>query len=189
MRFSRTALRACIGAVAAWTMALFLGGCGAGVVGTGSGTDDGDNDGIRYTPLPVCEASFAVPHLACPPDGADFDIGTQAVQWADANKSNGGAAVRAWIAVQTMTLQVPCGHISFTGNWGSLQDGSLAFIGRYTDATTNSSRPALVHVLPASSDPDSVGWLQMLDASGSELFGPWQVRRVDGTVRFAACAP
>ncbi|MFT3955692.1 MAG: hypothetical protein QM722_15295 [Piscinibacter sp.] len=189
MRFSRTALRACIGTVAAWTLALTLGGCGAGVVGTGSGTDDDVIKDILYTPLPLCEASFAATRLDCPPDGADFDIGTAAVQWSDTNKSSSGAAVLARLEVQTMTLQMPCAQVSFRGNWGALQDGSLAFVGRYTAATTIESRPAIVHVLPAPNEPDAVGWLQVVDASGTELFGPWLVRRVEGNVVFGECAP
>lgn len=187
MRFIRTAWRACIGAVAACTVVLGLAGCGAGVVGTGSGTDDDDTDDILYTPTPLCEASFAAAHLACPPDGADFDIGTATVQWSDANKENGGAAVLARLEIQTMSLQVPCTQTNFLGNWGKLNDGTFGFVGRYTAKDSQSSRPAIVYLLPAPNEPDAVGWLQVMDNSGSELFGPWLVRRVDGTVTFGQC--
>ena len=54
MRFPRSARGACIGALAALLVLLALGGCGGGVVGTGSGTgDDGTRD-IQYMPLGVC---------------------------------------------------------------------------------------------------------------------------------------
>lgn len=188
MRFSRTALRACIGAAAAWTVVLLLGGCGAGVVGTGSGTDENGLGDIIYTPLPVCEADFAARHLACGADGASFDVGTAAVQWADANKSNGGASVLARVAVQTLRLQLACNELRFEGNWGELPDGTRAFVGRYTPLGESKALPAMLNVLPAPNEPDAVGWLQLSDPTGSALAGPWLVRRVDGSVEFGACA-
>lgn len=189
MRFSRTALRACIGALAAWTMALALGGCGAGVVGTGSGTgDDGDED-IEFTALPVCYAAFAAANLACPAPGNTPELGTATVSWADANKSNEGASALAILELNTMSLQVPCSEVSFLGNWGSRADGTRGFFGRYMGPSVVGSRPAIVLVLPAPNEPDAAGWLEMVDESGSKLFGPWLVRRVEGDVAFGQCPP
>jgi hypothetical protein len=189
MRFSRTAWRACFGAVAACLVLVAFSGCGAGVVGTGSGTDDDGDGDIRYTPGAVCKSPFAEASLACLSDGKDPSRGTAAVTWADANKSNGSASVLAALEGNSMSIQAPCSELTFLGNWGSLEDGTLAFVGRYLSPQAPAGRPAIALVLPAPNEPDAVGWLQVMDSSGSTLFGPWLVRRVDGRVRFAECVP
>ena len=63
------------------------------------------------------------------------------------------------------------------------------FVGRYVSPAAPEGKPAVVLVLPAPAEPTAVGWLEMVDASGATLFGPWLMRRVDGDLRFAACAP
>ena len=119
----------------------------------------------------------------------DPDRGTAAVQWSDANKDNGGATVLAVPQVNGIELQLPCSRMSFTGRWGELQDGSQAFVGRATTPDTPDGLPAVLYVREIPDEPDAVGTLQMVDASGALLFGPWRVRRVEGEVRFAACGP
>lgn len=184
---SRTTSHACKGGWVAWVALVMLAGCGVGVGGTGSGTDDGGNDPIEFTPAGLCAAPFAETNLACPPNIKDPDRGTAAVQWADANKSNEGAAVLAVLEGNAMSLQVPCSEVTFTGRWGELEDGTLAFVGRYVGPDTIDARSAITRVTEVPNEPDAVGQLQVLDASGSTLFGPWVVRRVDGEVRFDAC--
>lgn len=186
MRFPRRGRRACLGAAATWFMLVALAGCGAGVVGTGSGTDDEGGD-IRYTPGAVCKAPFAEVGLVCESAGKDPSSGTTPVQWTDANKTNEGAAVLATLEGNRIVLQVPCSEMVFLGQWGSLEDGSFAFVGRYVSPQAPASRPAITVLLPAPNEPDAVGWLQVLDATGSELFGPWLVRRVGGKVQFGEC--
>lgn len=189
MRFFRTAWRACIGAVAGCGVLLALGACGAGVVGTGSGTGDEGGEDIRYTPLPLCKAPFAERSLDCPSGGREPPPGTGAVTWADVNKANQNATVLARLELNTMSLQLPCDGVSFLGSWGTLEDGTLGFVGRYTGPGVIEGRPALVLVLPAPNEPNAVGWVQVMDGTGSRLFGPWLVTRVEGEVGFAECRP
>lgn len=189
MRFFSTAWRACIGAVAACSVLLALSGCGAGVVGTGSGTGDDGGEDIRYTPLPLCKAPFSEGSLDCPTGGREPPPGTAAVTWADADKANQNATVIARLEANTMSLQLPCSGVSFLGNWGAMEDGTRGFVGRYTGPAATEGRPSIVLVLPAPNEPGAVGWLQVMDGSGSQLFGPWLVTRVEGGVGFAACRP
>lgn len=187
MRFTRTARGTLLAAITGLTM-LALAGCGAGVVGTGGGSgDDGPSD-IQYTPVGLCTADFADANLACPAT-KDPDRGTALVQWSDANRSNEGAAVLARLEINGIGLQVPCLEAGFIGNWGELPDGTQGFVGRYTAPAFPQPQPAIVYVLEAPTDPDAVGWLQVVDAKGATLAGPWLVRRVEGSVGFAACPP
>lgn len=188
MRFTRTTRGATQAAITALAV-LALGGCGAGVVGTGGGTGDDGSSDIQYTPVGLCTADFAPASLACRTDIKDPDRGTAPVQWADANKTNEAAAVLARLELNGMGLQVPCLKAGFLGNWGELPDGTLGFVGRYTAPKFLLPQPAIVYVLEAPTEPDAVGWLQVVDARGATLAGPWLVRRVEGTVGFAACPP
>jgi hypothetical protein len=185
MRFTRTARGTLLAAITGLTM-LALSGCGAGVVGTGGGSGDDGSSDIQYTPVGLCTADFADANLACPAT-KDPDRGTAPVQWSDANKSNEGAAVLARLEINGMGLQVPCLEANFLGNWGELPDGTLGFVGRYATPDRPAGRPAVVYVLEAPNEPDAVGWLQVVDAQGVKLAGPWLVRRVEGSVSFAAC--
>lgn len=187
MRFTRTTRGAKRTAIAALAL-LVLAGCGAGVVGTGGGSGDDGSSDIQYTPVGLCTADFADANLACPAT-KDPDRGTAPVQWSDANKTNEAAAVLARLEINGMGLQVPCLQASFIGNWGELPDGSQGFVGRYTAPAFLLPRPAIVYVLEAPAEPDAVGWLQVVDAKGATLAGPWLVRRVEGNVSFAACPP
>lgn len=189
MRFPKTTRRAISAAMAAGLMLFALGGCGAGVVGTGGGSGDDGDDDIQYTPVGLCTADFADSSLACRTDIKDPDRGTAPVQWADANKSGTGATVLARLELNGMGLQVPCLEAGFLGNWGELPDGSLGFVGRYVTPDVPTGRPAVVYVIEAPNEPDAVGWLQVTNAKGGTLAGPWLVRRVEGTVEFAACPP
>lgn len=184
-RRSRGVLLAVAGALALGALA----GCGAGVAGTGGGSGDDGTTDIQYTPVGLCTADFAESSLACRTDIKDPDRGTAPVQWADANKSNEAAAVLARLELNGMGLQVPCLEASFLGNWGELPDGTRGFVGRYVAPQATAGRPAVVYVLEAPNEPDAVGWLQVVDAQGGKLAGPWLVRRVDGDVSFAACPP
>lgn len=190
MRFSRSARGACIGALAALLLPLALGGCGGGggVVGTGSGTGDEGAEGIQYTPLGVCTAKIADLELRCPTDSPDPFRGTSNVQWSDADHSRDASAL-AVLEGNGAMLQLPCQQLAFRGNWGELPDGSVGFVGRYASPAAPEGKPAIVLVLPAPAEPTAVGWLEMVDASGATLFGPWRMRRVDGDSRFAVCAP
>jgi hypothetical protein len=189
MMLFRTARRA--GAVAACCLLMLLGACGPGVTGTGSGTGDDGNSDIRYEPLSICTAPFAEVALACDPlqDPADLDFGTAPVQWSDANKDNEGAVVLVAIDAQTLTLRLACGDVRFEGRWGRLPDDTLAFVGRYRGTSAPDGRPAITRLTAAPGEPDAVGWLQVDDDSGSTLFGPWLVRRVEGEVAFVTCLP
>ncbi len=185
MRFSTTMRGATLAAVSGFALWI-LAGCGAGVVGTGGGTGDDDSSDIQYTPVGLCTADFADANLACPAT-KDPDRGTAPVQWSDANKTNEAAAVLARLEINSMGLQVPCLQAGFLGSWGELSDGTQGFVGRYATPDTQAGRPAIVYVLPAPNEPDAVGWLQVVDAAGVKLAGPWLVRRVEGDVSFAAC--
>lgn len=187
MRFTRTTRGAKRAAITALAM-LALAGCGAGVVGTGGGSGDDDSSDIQYTPVGLCTADFADASLACPAT-KDPDRGTAPVQWSDANKTNEGAAVLARLEINSMGLLVPCLQAGFLGNWGELPDGTQGFVGRYSTPDSQTARPAIVYVLEAPTEPDAVGWLQVVDAKGATLAGPWLVRRVEGNVSFAACPP
>jgi hypothetical protein len=187
MRFTRTTGSATRAAITALAM-LVLAGCGAGVVGTGGGSGDDSSSDIQYTPVGVCTAEFAQAGLDCP-DTKDPDRGTAPVQWSDANKSNEAATVLARLEINSLGLEVPCLQAGFLGNWGELPDGTQGFVGRYTTTRIPSAQPAIVYVLEAPAEPDAVGWLQVVDAKGATLAGPWLVRRVEGTIRFAACPP
>ena len=187
MRFTRTTGGVHRAAITALAL-LALAGCGAGVVGTGGGTGDDGSSDIQYTPVGLCTADFAQASLACP-DTKDPDRGTAPVQWSDANKSNEAAAVLARLEINSLGLQVPCLQAGFLGNWGELPDGTQGFVGRYVTPDSQTARPAIVYVLEAPNEPDAVGWLQVVDAQGVKLAGPWLVRRVEGTIRFAACPP
>jgi hypothetical protein len=188
MMFSRTARHVC--AIAVWALLAALSACGPGVVGTGSGTDDGGNDDPPYVPSGLCTAPFAQAALACSSDVGDPTRGTSPVHWADANKANEGALVLALLQANGMSLEVPCKQLSFAGKWGQLPDGTLAFIGRYVSTDASNGQPAIAHVEAAPAEPGAVGWLRLDDPSGSALFGPWLVRRVDGgEVAFNACGP
>lgn len=188
MMVSRTAWRTRVRAVAAWVVLLAVGGCGAGVVGTGSGTGDDGTQDIQYTPRGLCTADFADAGLSCSAVSPDPFRGTQPVQWSDADKSRDASGL-AVLEGNGMSLLVPCTQLAFLGNWGELPDGTQGFVGRFVSREVIDGRPAIVHVLPAPAEPTAVGWLQMVDASGATLSGPWLMRRVEGEVRFAACAP
>lgn len=189
MMWSATGRR--VRAVIAWVgLLVALGACGPGTVGTGSGTGDSGSEDIQYTPVGLCTAPFAETALACPTDIRDPDRGTPRVQWADANKDNEGAAVLAVLEGNGMTLQIACLQVNFTGRWGELPDGTLAFVGRYVSPDApGEGQPAVVRVEDAKNEPDAVGWLQVDDGGNGTLFGPWIVRRVEGQVTFAACGP
>jgi hypothetical protein len=189
MMLSRTVRLARTRVVAACCVLIALSGCGPGVVGTGSGTDDDGSEDIQYLPIGLCTAPFAEIGLACSPDVSDPDRGTAPVRWADANKSNEGATALASLEAQGMRLDIPCAQVTYDGRWGKLPDGSIAFVGRYVSPNAPDGQPAIARVGAAPNEPDAVGWLQIEDASGSELFGPWLVRKVDGQVSFTACAP
>jgi hypothetical protein len=184
-RTTRGAMFAMAGALTLWALA----GCGAGVAGTGGGSGDDGKTDIQYTPVGLCTADFAEINLACRTDIKDPDRGTAPVQWSDANKNNEAAAVLARLEINGMGLQLPCLEASFLGNWGELPDGTLGFVGRYVSPQSTAGMPAVVYVLEAPNEPDAVGWLQVVDAEGGKLAGPWLVRRVDGDVSFAACPP
>lgn len=188
MRFSTTARSACTGALAAVLVLLALAGCGAGVVGTGAGTGDDGTKDIQYTPRGLCSAEFADVGLRCSTISPDPFRGTSPVQWSDADKSRDASAL-AVLEGNSASLQAPCQQLAFLGNWGELADGSLGFVGRYVSPAAPEGKPAVVLVLPAPAEPGAVGWLEMVDANGATLYGPWLMRRVDGEVRFAACAP
>jgi hypothetical protein len=158
------------------------------VVGTGSGSgDDGPQD-IEYTPRGLCTAEFAAGSLSCSTVWPDPFRGTATVQWSDADKSRDALAL-VLLEGNGMSLQVPCRQIAFLGTWGELPDGTLGFVGRYAGPDSAEARPAVVHVLAAPNEPTAVGWMEMVDASGASLAGPWLMRRFEGETRFAACAP
>lgn len=188
MRFPRSARGTCIGALAALLVLLALGGCGGGVVGTGSGTGDDGTKDIQYTPLGVCAAEFADLGLRCSTVSPDPFRGTSTVQWSDADKSRDASAL-AVLEGNSASLQAPCQQLAFLGTWGELPDGSVGFVGRYSSPQAPGGKAAIVRVLPAPAEPTAVGWLEMVSSSGATLYGPWLMRRVDGTVSFAACAP
>ena len=135
-------------------------------------------------------ARSAKASLACSSDIRDPDRGTARVQWADANKSNEGAAVLALLEGNGITLNIACKQVDFTGRWGELPDGTLGFVGRYVSPDApGDGQPAIVRLRLTPAEPEAVGQLLVEDASGSALFGPWGVRRVEGAVTFAACGP
>lgn len=188
MSFERTTRGAML-AMASALVLLALAGCGAGVAGTGGGSGDDGTTDIQYTPVGLCTADFAESSLACRTDIKDPDRGTAPVQWSDANKTNEAARVLARLELNGLGLQVPCLEASFLGNWGELPDGTRGFVGRYVTPQITAGRPAVVYVLEAPTEPEAVGWLQVVDAQGGKLAGPWLVRRVEGDVSFAACVP
>jgi hypothetical protein len=182
------AWRAARCAMAACVTLLALVACGGGVVGTGSGTGDGPRD-IEYTAVGLCTAEFAGASLICTSVSTDPFRGTATVQWADTDKSRDAATVLITLEGNSMSLLVPCSQAAFLGTWGELADGSLAFVGSTVDAKAVEGRPAIVRVLPVPEEPGAVGRVEMRDADGSLLYGPWLVRRVDGAVRIAECVP
>jgi hypothetical protein len=188
MKLFGQAWRAARCAMAACVTLFALGACGGGVVGTGSGTGNGQQD-IEYTAVGLCTAEFAGPSLICTSVSTDPFRGTATVQWADTDKSRDVAKVLAILEGNGMSLLVPCSQAAFLGTWGELADGSLAFVGRYVDSKAIEGRPAIVRVLPAPEEPGAVGRVEMRDADGSLVYGPWLVRRVDGAVRIAECVP
>ncbi|EWS55124.1 hypothetical protein X551_02042 [Methylibium sp. T29] len=119
MMLSRTVRLARTRVVAACCVLIALSGCGPGVVGTGSGTDDDGSEDIQYLPLGLCTAPFEEIGLACSPDISDPDRGTAPVRWADANKSNEGAAALASLEAQGMQLVIPCGQVTYEVDGGS----------------------------------------------------------------------
>lgn len=188
MRFSRTARSAGRCALAAAVLMVALVGCGGGVVGTGSGTGDDGTKDIDYTPRGLCAADFADLGLRCSTISPDPFRGTSPVQWSDADKSRDASAL-AVLEGNSASLQAPCQQLAFLGTWGELPDGSVGFVGRYSSPQAPEGKAAIVRVLPAPAEPTAVGWLEMVSSSGATLYGPWLMRRVDGTVSFAACAP
>ncbi len=188
MRFSRTASGACTSALAAVLVLIALAGCGGGVVGTGSGTGDDGTKDLQFTPLGVCAADFADLGLRCSTISPDPFRGTSTVQWSDADKSR-DATVLAILEGNSASLQAPCLQLAFLGSWGELSDGKVGFVGRYFSPQAPEGRPAVVRVVPAPTEPTAVGWLEMVDANGGTLYGPWLMRRTDGTVSFTSCAP
>jgi hypothetical protein len=77
----------------AGVLLLALGGCGGGVVGTGSGTGDDGTKDIDYSPRGLCTADFADTGLRCSTVSPDPFRGTSLVQWSDADKSRDAAAL------------------------------------------------------------------------------------------------
>jgi len=188
MNFSIAIPRACLSALAAVCLLVALGGCGPGVVGTGSGRGGEGGKDLAFTPLNLCTAPFEQSGLSCGSGTDDRRSGTAPVSWSDANKSNDGAAVLAALEGSTLGLQIPCAEASFVGNWGELDDGGLAFVGRYAVPNLpDGGLPALAFVEPAPDEPTTVGRLRLEDTTGAILFGPWLVRRVEGQVGFGDC--
>lgn len=188
MNCSTSIVPAGLRALAALCLLVALGGCGPGVVGTGSGREGEGGKDPAFTPLDLCTAAFEASGLACQSDTGNRSGGTAPVSWSDANKSNEGAAVLAALEGNTISLQIPCANVSFEGNWGELDDGRLAFVGRYAvPGLPDSGLPGLVLVEPEPDEPAAVGQLRLEDGTGAILFDPWLVRRVEGPVGFADC--
>jgi hypothetical protein len=193
--------RACAAAVAVFAMLFALGGCGgAGVEGTGSGREEegggdkggGDRDtGIGFDQAALCTAPFAPGSLDCAPAAADPYDGTAPVWWSDGDaQSAREATVVATLEGNGISLRVQCGTAAtFTGLWGQLQDGSLAFVGSYVVPDGSEGVPAIAQVLAAPDEPGSVGRLQVTAPSGTILFGPWPMRRAPGASAPPPCAP
>ncbi len=178
-----------IGAMATSVVLLVLGGCGAGVVGTGSGkgVDGGAKTGIAFTPLGICTAPFAESSLACSTDSTDPLRGTAPVQWLDVPSADRAALVFAHPDGNGIGVEYPCLGLAFLGQWGELDDGTRGFVGSYVDNTSKESRPAVAYVLPDPAQPEAVGWLQMMDTSGTTLLGPTLLHHAEGELNAADC--
>jgi hypothetical protein len=168
---------------------LMLAACGPGTEGTGAGIDDVDDDiAIAYTPMDLCTAPFAATALSCPAERTGTDLGTEAVQWADANKSNEGAQILVVLEGNVLRLRIPCREASVEGRWGMLTDGALAFVGRYMDPiAVGNGLPATVRIIAAKDEPEAVGWLEIYGQFGNPIYDSTLVRRVEGTVLPAEC--
>ena len=105
------------------------------------------------------------------------------MRWSDADHSRDASALAVLEGNGAIMLQLPCQQLAFRGNWGELPDSSVGFVGHYASQRPREPKPAIVLVLPAPAEPTAVGWLEMVDASGATLFGPWRMRRVDGATR------
>lgn len=167
---------------AAAALLFVLAGCGVGVVGTGSGKIDDGTKGIAFEPAEVCTAPFAGTGLACPTDATNRGgEGSAPVAW------TGPAGSLARVEGSLLALELPCTGVSFRGHWGRLDDGTLAFVGSAVDPRQSAPQAGLAYVLPVPEQPDAVGWLELADAGGRRLEGPFLMRRADGRVDAAAC--
>jgi hypothetical protein len=187
MSFTGSARLAGLRTLAA-ALTLALAACGAGVVGTGSGTGDDSTQDIQYDPRGLCTADFAATALRCSAVSPDPFRGTQPMQWSDADKDH-DAAVLVGVEGNGVGLQWPCKQLAFLGTWGQLPDGTLGFVGRYVSPQSSAGRPGVLHVMPAPNEPTAVGWVELVDAAGLTVAGPWLVRLADTPVKFAPCAP
>ena len=86
-----------------------------------------------------------------------------------------------------ITLNQPCVEGLFEGRWGELADGRQAYVGRYADLRFPAGVPALLMAKPDAADPELAAQVTVETAAGTLLAGPWQLRRVQGAVTFAAC--
>lgn len=179
--------------LAAWIAVItcfpLLQACGPGVVGTGSGTGDAGNDSIEYEPGNVCKSDFAGRGLDCAGEGRLPGRGTDAVRWSDADATMSDARVALELEAQRMDLRQPCGNLDFTGQYGLLADGRSGFVGTVVSDAAPEARTVVAVVSAAVSTPTAVGWVQIEDAQGTLLHGPWLVSRVDTEPAFAACTP
>jgi hypothetical protein len=157
--------------------------CGAGVVGTGTGSA-----AVPVADAALCSSDFGA-SLECVTtggSGAPPAAGTATVFWSDAKVQGNVTSVLAEVKDDQIVLQVPCTGLRFEGRWSLLSDGTHAFAGTSVSASTVEPQAGVLRVTPDDTDPLRLH-VQLLDSAGDSQGGPWELVRTDSRPAFAAC--
>ncbi|MBL8306520.1 MAG: hypothetical protein JNM33_07470 [Rubrivivax sp.] len=155
-----------------------LAGCGPGLGGTGTGADDVDGvPGATLAPLALCNSDLG-PLLGC--TAAAGAAGSTLSWWAD-----GTTARDALLRVEGngAELDAACSGWLFSGVWAAQGAQSPRFHGT---ARTTAGGPLQAATLTAQR-VDSTLVVQLLDAAGRPLAGPFTLRATPTALPAGTC--
>ena len=183
-------MKHCRTAIAAVLLA-WLGGCGPGVGGTGTGESDAFAT-FGATAAAVCSAPFAA-SLSCsgaitqPGDPIlPANQGTLVTRFADLPE---GANVSVVIEANSIRLDALCEKIHFIGDWGIAGANDARFFGSWMRDPSPQRLPATLSVQASSSATPGQLALTLRDAAGRVVLGPVTLQRVAAFAAGVAVCP
>ena len=183
-------MKPCRTAIAALLLA-WLGGCGPGVGGTGTGESESFVQLFGATTASVCSAPFAG-GLSCAGSALQpgdvvlpADQGTLVTRYADQPT---GANITVLIEANSIQLDARCERLHFIGDWGITAANDARFFGSYVRDTSITRVPATLSVQAQSGGKVNQLALTLRDAEGRVLLGPVTLQAVAAfTADVGAC--
>ncbi len=155
-----------------------LAGCGPGLGGTGTGADDADGaPGATLAPLALCDSDLA-PLLGCVA-GASA-AGSTLSWWVDGTTAR-GAQLR--VEGNGAELDATCSGWLFSGVWAAQGGQSPRFHGTARSAAGGPLQAATL----AAQRVDTTLVVQLLDAAGRPLAGPFTLRATPTALPAGGC--